>query len=226
LSIVSDRILVLCLQQRRTLFSSIAVLFVLAFACCFILPVPSVFTAPTPPPAGDKKKEKNSLFQMPSSFDLPLFGSKSPPPPPSDKKKEKSNRFQMPLFGSKSPGLLVNAAERLERGIVQHGDALAQGIERGMVQHGDRLERGIVQHGDKLAMGIVLVSSVVALAMMPTTRWTEVGNLLATCTEIIDNKNMSIAKIMLVIMLVTLFAVCLLVAFAILKWVILELMSS
>jgi hypothetical protein len=73
-------------------------------------------------------------------------------------------RFDLRYIGSKSPDLLVNAGTK---GAKTLGDAL--------VRLGDRLERGIT----RLAMGIVLASSLGVLAA----RWTEVGNLWATCRK-------------------------------------------
>jgi hypothetical protein len=82
-----------------------------AFACCFILPVPGVFTAPTPPPPPSRKeeddkkeedREQNKWFlQMPAFLDWRFIG--------------------------------FNAGDRLAQGIVQGSDKLARGFVQGMV---------------------------------------------------------------------------------------------
>jgi hypothetical protein len=132
--------------------------------------------------------------------------------------REKNKGVQMPTFldwrciGS-------NAGEKLAQGIVQHGTHIERGmvhIERGMVN----IERGITRLGILLALGIVLLGCLLVLAA----RWTEVGNLLATCSKIIfANKMFMVAskRIMLAaiaIVLGAVFAVCLRVAVDILKW--------
>jgi hypothetical protein len=201
---------------------------VLAFAWCFMLPVPGFAAYDTPQTPSrveedDKKKEDrektNTWFG--DSFDFRFIGSKSP-----------NFLVNASTRGAKTLGdALVNAStllgDRLERGMVQaskiHGDELARGMVQASKIHGDELARGMVQaskiHGDRLergitilAMGIVLASSLGVLAA----RWTEVGNLLATCSKIIfANKIMLAVTKTMVAMILS--VACLQVAVAILN---------